>query len=431
MFARAQYKLISVVAILSILASLTGACAAKDQTQEISFMVWGGPAELAAYQKLVGTFQNKYPNITVNLFHIPDSGDYKTRLAADMTSGTPADVILLNYREYAVFAQKERLQAIDAYLKSSKLISADDFYSQAMEPYIQQGQQICLPQNISSLVVYYNQSLFEQAGIPLPKTGWNWEDFLAAAQALTQDTNGDGTIDQYGVGIEPSIIRLAPFIWQAGGEIANDNANPTNLLLDAPQDFEAYYFFVELQTTHHVVPSAEMEAAQDSQSRFENGTMGMYFNSRKVVPSFRNAATFEWDVAPLPVKAGAQAVNVLHTDAYCMAAVSKHKDAAWKFIEYANSVEGQTIIASTGRTVPSLKSVAESSAFLDPGQKPANSRLWLDAIPTLRPLPYGPIWSELEKIIGEELERAFYGNVSVNEAVVATMERTQDAIFTK
>mgnify|MGYP000621800451 CR=1 FL=1 len=36
---------------------------------------------------------------------------------------------------------------------------------------------------------------------------------------------------------------------------------------------------------------------------------------------------------------------------------SKDKEAAWKFIEYANSARGQEIVARTGRTVPLCKFV--------------------------------------------------------------------------
>ena len=73
-------------------------------------------------------------------------------------------------------------------------------------------------------------------------------------------------------------------------------------------------------------------------------------------------------------RSGKQPAGILHADAYCMAAASKNKPAAWAFIEFANSAEGQTIVAQSGRTVPSLKAVAESPAFLDPVSNPPTAR---------------------------------------------------------
>src|SRR5690606_31675953 len=124
---------------------------------------------------------------------------YRQRLAADFSAGTPADVVLLNYRRYAPFAYKNQIEPLTQYLAQSKLIQEADFYPQTIEPFKWNGDLMCIPQNLSSLVVYYNKNLFDQANLAYPKDDWTWEDFLATAQALTKDTDGDGTIDQYGL----------------------------------------------------------------------------------------------------------------------------------------------------------------------------------------------------------------------------------------
>jgi multiple sugar transport system substrate-binding protein len=150
----------------------------------------------------------------------------------------------------------------------------------------------------------------------------------------------------------------------------------------------------------------------------------MFFNSRRGVPTYRESVAFDWDVAPIP-RADFE-VNILHSDAYCLTSASQNKDAAWAFIEFANSVEGQTIIARTGRTVPSLKAVANSPAFLNPDAKPASSHVFLEAIPTIRALPVHPHWAEIEEITSEELALAFYGKVSVQEAMQRANLRTRE-----
>jgi multiple sugar transport system substrate-binding protein len=149
----------------------------------------------------------------------------------------------------------------------------------------------------------------------------------------------------------------------------------------------------------------------------------MYFNSRRSTPTMRTIESFDWDVAPLP--GGQQPASVLHVDGYCLAAQSKNKEAAWKFIEYANSPQGQEIVARTGRTVPSLRAVAESPAFLDPNLKPAGSRVWLDAVPTLRQVPVYPNWPAIEDAVSKEIERAFYGQATVEEATSAALSITE------
>ena len=142
-------------------------------------------------------------------------------MAADFAAGTPANIVLINYRRYAGFAAKGVIEPIAPYLAKSTVIKESDFYAEAIEPFMWDGQLLCVPQNLSSLVVYYNVDLFKAADVPEPANDWTWDDFLSAAQALTKDLDGDGRIDQYGVGLEPSLIRAAPFIWQNGGELVN------------------------------------------------------------------------------------------------------------------------------------------------------------------------------------------------------------------
>src|SRR5688572_23521868 len=157
----------------------------------ISFMVFGDPAELRAYQTLVAAYEAKFPGARVELVHIPDQAEYRKRLAVDFAAGAPADVVLINYRRYAGFAAKGLLEPLGPYLAASNVIAADNFYPEAMGPFHFNRELVCLPQNISSLVVYYNKSLFDQSGVPYPSDRWTWDDFLAAAQALTRDLDGD------------------------------------------------------------------------------------------------------------------------------------------------------------------------------------------------------------------------------------------------
>lgn len=406
-----------------MLAVLLAGCGGAPAQEEISFMVFGDLAELEAYQKLAAAFEAGHPQTRIELIHIPDQGDYRKRLAADFAAGSPTDVVLLNYRRIGPYATKGALEPLGPYLEKSGVISADDFYPEAIDPFIWQGQVLCIPQNLSSLVVYYNKDLFDSAGLPYPRDDWTWEDFLAAAQALTRDLDGDGRPDQHGVGFEVSLPRFAPFIWQNSGEVVNNTSAPVRLTLDQPQSLDAILWLVELQTKHHVVPDAEQEAAEDSESRFLNGRLAMYLNSRRGVPTYRQITAFDWDIAPLPRKV--RPASLVHADAYCMPSTVKNKDLVWKFIEFANSIEGQTIVAASGRTVPSLRSVAESPTFLDPQQKPQNSQVFLEMIPYLRALPSTAGWVDVEELATAELQRAFYGQASIEEAVQSAILLTQ------
>ena len=86
----------------------------------------------------------------------------------DFAAGDPADVVLINYRRYAPFAAMGVLEPLAPYLRQSEVISESDFFAVATDPFRWRGQLMCIPQNISSLVVYYNRDLFDAAGLAYP-----------------------------------------------------------------------------------------------------------------------------------------------------------------------------------------------------------------------------------------------------------------------
>lgn len=404
----------SLALVALVLVSLFASACQSGPSGSISLMVSGDPADEAAYQKLIGAFEAKNSGMKVELINIPSGGDFNTRLAADLAAGAPADIVLINYRRVAAYAAKNAFEPLGPYLTKSTLISPSDFYPQAMQAF-DFGGPLCIPQNISSPAFYYNKEMFDAAGVAYPADDWSWDDMLEAAQALTLDTNGDGAIDQYGFGVEPELIRLAPFVLQTGASLVDDYNAPTQFALDTPEGLKAFQWFVDLQVKWHVVPTAEEEASEASESRFLNGRTAMYMNSRRGVPTYRETAKFDWDVAPLP--SDQYRASILHSDGYCVTSASKNKGVAWAFIEFANSVEGQTIMAGTGRTVPSNATVAESPAFLEPNLPPANSKVFIDAVAAISSLPRVSTWLEIEEIADNEIKQAFYGNISIEEAV--------------
>ena len=385
----------------------------------IQLMLFGDPVETAGYERLIDAFGEEHPDIRVNLVPVAEQDDLLAKLTTSFAGGNPPDAFLVNYRSYGQFADQGALEPVQPYLDDSGAIAEDEFAPAALEAFRFDGEALtCMPQNVSSLEVYYNVDLFERAGVDPPAAGWTWDDFLAAAKTLT-----DG--DTYGVGVEASLIRLAPFVWSAGGELVDDPDAPTRLALDEPAARKGLDFFLDLQLKHGVVPPEKEELSLDAESRFLQGKLGMYLDSRKAVPGLREIEDFEWDVAPLPVAPGGEQATILHGDAYCMSAASERKDEAWTFIEFAMGTEGQTLLAESGRTVPSRLDVAKSEAFLESDQPPASSKVFLDAIPTIRSVPHTATWSQVEKEGDNLLSSVFYGRVGREEGVQQLIEETR------
>ena len=79
-------RLLKIAFVFAISVTALGACD-SDQPAVVSFMVFGDPAELAAYQTLVDAFEAANEDIDVDLQHVPSQAEYRQRLAAAFSAG--------------------------------------------------------------------------------------------------------------------------------------------------------------------------------------------------------------------------------------------------------------------------------------------------------------------------------------------------------
>lgn len=417
-------------------ASLLAACSGSSPTEgaaasdpasagaapaggEIEVLLTGGPAEIAAYEELVAAFEATEEALDVSLTPVADSGELLASLTTSFAGGQPPDAFLANYQRYGRFA--EALAPVGPLLDASDTISRDEFAETALAAFSRGGELQCMPQNVSSLVLYYNADLFEQAEVGPPTDDWTWDDLLAAAQELT-----DPDADTWGLGVEPAVQRVAPFIWSNGGEVVDEPEDPTTFTIDEGAAREALDFFLDLQLEYGVVPPDAAEQSQDSETRFIGGRLGMFLSSRVAVPTLREGIgdSFVWDAARLPRAPEGEPTSILHGDGFCLPAAGD-VDAAWRFVEFAMTVEGQEILAVSGRTVPSRLDVAASPVFLEPEEPPASSDVFLEQIPDLRSLPSSATWFAASSEADDLLAEIFYGRVDREQGIAQLVEVTR------
>lgn len=372
----------------------------------------GSDSEIAALQKLLDAFVDANPAVDVQLTPVAEQEDHIAKLSTAFAGGKPPDVFVINYRQFGTFADKGVLEPLGDNLGSgADALDLDSFYPTVLEAFTRNDTLVCMPQNASSQVVYYNTALFEAAGIATPTPAWTLADFAAAAKALTR--NG-----KKGLGFSPSIYRLAPYIWGAGGEIVDSTDAPTKITLDGEPARRVLDFFLGLQRDG-VALDATDRAAEDGDERFARGELGMWLDSRARTPKFRGTDGLAFDVAPLPVGSTGKPVSVLHSDGYCVPRAGGNKAAALALARFAAGPAGSPVLSATGRTVPAFRPTATSPAFLD-GKAPASAQVFLDQIPTLRRVPNVGTWSEAEAAADDALEQLFAGKTSLDAAAATT-----------
>ena len=386
----------------------------------------GDPAELAAFKELLTAFKGVAPDVEVEFIPVGKTRDHMAKLATGFAAGDAPDLFLINFRRFGQFAAKGVLEPLGPALAKRGKFREADYYEPANEAFRQDGALMCVPSNVSSLVVFYNLALLKKAGLPPPPADWTWSDFQRYAKAMTEAPKADGRIDVYGFGVERLMIRAAPLVWSAGGDIVDNLNAPTRLTLDTPQAVEALDFMRSFLINKHSPPLAESKS-EDYEARFARGALGMTLNSRRFVAILRGVPGIDWDVAPLP--RNKQAVTVLHSDGYCMSKASTNKEVAYRFMEFAAGPVGSAVLARTGRTVPALKSVAAGPDFLDPKQLPKSAKVFLDVLANVRRTPNVAVWNEIETRSDALFEDWYFNPQQSTQSLAKALDEATRGIF--
>ena len=357
----------------------------------------GGEGELNALKEMIAAFEASHPGAKVEFTGLAEQGEHIAKLGTAFAGGNPPDVFLLNYRRFGRFAAQ-------GVIDPARLPGAPaDFYPQTLEAFTTGGTLLCLPQNLSSSVVYFNPKLF--GDVPLPKAGWTTDDLKSAATALAAKQVKT-------IGYETGMRTVAPFVWLFGGDVVDNLEKPTVVNLDTPAGRQALTYLKDLLDNGGV--TATDAAAAPAEDRFAQGELAMLVDSRRAVPAMRKAG-LDFDVAPLPK--GTAEATLLASDAYCVSKKAKNLELAHAFAQYAVGEDGGKVLAESGRTVPSLKSLAESDAFLAPDKAPKSARVWLDIASSVRRLPNVAAWNEAETTASDALEQYFAGKASLDDTV--------------
>lgn len=390
--------------LCSLLLSLLPACqqASDSGKTTLRLQAVADPIEAKAYRALIDAFEAQRPDVRVEFIPVGRHPEHVTRLTTAFAAGNAPDLFLINFRRWGQFIAADVLEPVGPLLDAAGLLDRDAFYAPPLEGFTYNGELVCMPQNVSSLVVYWNRALFAEYGVEPPRPDWRWSDFHDAAKALTRDLDGDRRPEIYGLDVDPSIVRLAPFVWQTGGRLVDDLEHPTRFDLRTPKAVTGLLFLKRLKNEVGVIPPLIERRAEQPDARFIRGGAAMTLNSRRFSAALRAVEGLDWDVAPLPRYR--EAASVLHADAYCLGRASRHKGAARDFIAFATGETGQALLSASGRIVPVRKSVAQSEAFLDPTQPPASAQVFLDTIPQLRRTPNIPAWYEIEMRINPVIE---------------------------
>lgn len=184
--------LIGVLVIVSLFCFGVGGAIAQKVVLELPSYQANEPGFGDWWKVMVEQFRASHPNVEIKLIPAPFEAHHQN-LTARFSTGNPPDIVHLSARYYYRFADLGWLEPLDELLAQTDVPTT---WSPLQESMKWEGKTYALLLLGYGYGLFYNQKMFEEAGIDVPT---NIPELLEAANALTKDTNGDGRIDQYGI----------------------------------------------------------------------------------------------------------------------------------------------------------------------------------------------------------------------------------------
>lgn len=163
---------------------------AADPVQLTLRYCWGGDAEVAAMEKVIGAWNEANPDIQVTGVGGSINAE---EIAASVAGGTPPDmVIMCDNGAVAGFAHDSVIMPLDDLLKE---IGADtsNIIPASLQWVTYQGKLYGLPFGQDTYALYYNTDAFTAAGLDPSKPPKTWDELWAYAEKLTK-WNADGSL---------------------------------------------------------------------------------------------------------------------------------------------------------------------------------------------------------------------------------------------
>ncbi len=335
---------------------------------------------LAPHQTIIQNFEAGNSDIIVQLEPVAGS-DYYARLLTQLSAKAAPDVMQVGDDAVPSFVEKGAFIPLNDYM-TTNAFDPTIYLPGLLEPGQVNGQQYLLPKDYSPLAVYYNKTIFDEAGIPYPEEGWTWDDMLDIALDLTQDTDGDGKIDIYGIQLPASwTTGFEYWVAAAGGSLISNNGKNFVGYMDSPETIRAVQFYADLYNKYRVAPPpADLNSWGGGNTEFANGKAAMYLFGRWPQAGFLENPNIDLGlVAPPQDKVRA---NVLFWGGFGIASTSQRPTAAYTFLSYYTGEGGAEVWKDWA--LPAVKSVAESSGLsTDPIEG-----VWINELNHLAPRAY-------------------------------------------
>jgi multiple sugar transport system substrate-binding protein len=401
---------------MGFLVLLLGGCSQKETLGKVTIRFLDGPDQGGGWQEIISQFEGTHPSIDIELVEGPPDTDtredmYSTSLMAQENT---YDLIYMDIIWIAKFAASGWIIPLDEYFppEARKAFLPGDLVGS-----IYQGRIYRVPMRSDAGVLYFRKDILKKAGLDPPET---WQELVKVAQKLQQPNQIWGFVFQ-GKQYEGLMCNFLELLWGAGGNFFDEQGRVT---LDSPAAVEALQWMFDLINKYRISPPG-VTTYQEEESRhlFQQGKAIFLRNWPYVwtlAQELNSPVRNKIGIIPMVHKKGYHSAATLGGWGFGISKFTEHREAVWKFIEFATSYEGQKIFQLKNGAIPTRHALFEDSDILMRNPHyPSLYQILLKA----RPRPTHPRYAAISDILQLHVSAALTGKESSRKALeLATQE---------
>ena len=262
-------------------------------TDTLQVAIWDNN-QLDGLQKIADEWSEE-SGVKVNI-DVITWNEYWTLLEAGASGGTMPDVFWMHINEAQKYMEAEMLLNLNDYIEADEAIDLSNYYEGIVEIYNNEGNQYALPKDHDTIALIYNKAIFDKYGVDYPTNDWSWDDYAAAAAAITEAGKEDGV---YGTAMNTNDGQDGwyNFIYDFGGELITEDRKQSGM--DEENTIKAMTYLAD--NLFPSMPEQDLMAVTDPDVMFLSGIVGMMLQGSWMVNSFytaENAADYAWAEIP-------------------------------------------------------------------------------------------------------------------------------------
>ncbi|UQZ81467.1 Putative ABC transporter substrate-binding protein YesO [Paenibacillus konkukensis] len=416
--------------------------AASGGTTELRLYTYG-TEQAYNWSQTVAAYEKQNPGIKVNVIGLSDKGDTQEALKKlDLAAASGEAMDVLMFSDAASYSQRVALGMVapmDDYIAKDGFKVTEDY---KVDTKIN-GKYYALPGKFNPWYVLLNKNMLDEAGLKVP-TDWTWDDFMDYAKKMTK---GEGANKVYGTYFHGP--QNGGWVEYAKLALENQADNPDFIKADGSSNLDNPLFKKSLEIRLKMEKQDQSATPYTDMLSQKLNYRTQFFNQKAAmiaIGSWMNSElggtdqvplNFNIAVAPFPKNnAGDQGgYSPVATDYVSVAASSKHKDEAYKFIRWYTT-EGQLV---QGKNVPAWSKVKQEdmSKIIDTILSGTKNPEKVDKASLISVLgasksgtivPPATYQAEINKMVNEEFEKMVLGKQDLDTTVKAAQDRINSII---